>query len=66
MGKPVIDQDKCTGCGSCNAICPEVFSQPDKKGVVSIKGTSEEILKKKKKEIEEAIIGCPVQAIRIE
>jgi ferredoxin len=25
MSKPVVDKTKCSGCGTCATLCPEVF-----------------------------------------
>ncbi|MFA5051457.1 MAG: ferredoxin [Patescibacteria group bacterium] len=25
MKKPIVDQEKCSGCGTCTALCPEAF-----------------------------------------
>lgn len=51
-----VDKDKCIGCGSCVAICPEGFEMKNGKSVT----------KKVKKEIpclKDAISSCPVGAI---
>jgi ferredoxin len=29
MTTPVVDPDRCTGCGLCETICPEVFEMGD-------------------------------------
>jgi ferredoxin len=29
MAKPVVDAELCTGCGTCEALCPEVFEVRD-------------------------------------
>lgn len=56
-----IDQKKCIGCGSCTAICPDVFELDD---------NSKAHLKKGKEEtddkcVQEAVGICPIQAIEI-
>jgi ferredoxin len=32
--KPVVDEEKCIGCGSCEEICPAVFQLVDEKSKV--------------------------------
>ena len=32
--KPVVDEEKCIGCGSCVEICPMVFQLNDEKSRV--------------------------------
>lgn len=56
--KVSIDKEKCIGCGSCAAICSEVFEIDGDKARVK-KSTTEKICAK---EAEEA---CPVQAIKV-
>lgn len=60
MAKKVhISEDECIGCGSCEAICPEVFNLDAKQGkatVIKPEGGPEDM-------IEEAIEACPVSCI---
>ncbi|MBS3083210.1 ferredoxin [Candidatus Pacearchaeota archaeon] len=51
-----IDKDKCTGCGLCNTICPEIFAIENQKAKVLKQKTDNNSLK-------EAIDICPSQAI---
>jgi len=54
-----VDKNKCIGCGSCAAVCPEAFEMKDGKSVpkrakvekISCEAEAESI--------------CPVQAISI-
>jgi len=58
MKKPIVDQTKCIGCGTCAALCPKTFEiEEDGKAYVKEQpGDSEE-------DIKTAIDSCPVQAI---
>ncbi len=29
MTRPIVDEDLCTGCGSCEDLCPDVFEVGD-------------------------------------
>ena len=51
-----IDKEKCIGCGTCEAVCPEIFEIGDD-GKAKIKE------QKKIPCLKEAIESCPVQAI---
>jgi len=62
MSKPVIDELKCIGCGTCNGIAPDVFTAPED-GVAFVKDLSDEELTKNEKKIKDAIASCPAQAI---
>jgi ferredoxin len=73
MVKYKIEQDRvqCIGCGSCAAMCPEVWvmRSDGKAGLVGAKEDPEletiiidEIKVKKAREVEEA---CPVDAAKI-
>lgn len=56
---PVIDQDTCIACGTCQEICPEAFQvneEAEHAEVINPTGCPEET-------IQEAIDSCPVQAI---
>lgn len=55
----IIDEDKCIGCGSCEAICPEVFQLDSSRGksqVIRPEGGPEDM-------IQEAMDACPVSCI---
>ena len=56
--EPYVDRDVCIGCGTCVALCPNVFQLQDdgKSKVVNPGGASEQ-------EIQQAIDSCPVQCI---
>lgn len=55
--KPVVDQDKCIGCGLCAMIAPGTFVMKGGKSTVVEKPTDTE------EKIQEAVEGCPVEAI---
>lgn len=55
--KPVVS-DSCINCGSCEAICPEVFKVDDGKAKVLQADYAAH-----KEKIDEAVSACPVQAI---
>jgi ferredoxin len=56
-----VDKNKCIGCGSCAATCPEVFEMNDRDGKAQIKAGAD--LKKNAKCAKEATESCPVDAI---
>lgn len=62
--KITIDKEKCIGCGSCSAVCPDLFE---------IGEDTKAYLKQEKEAIQddadcaqEAADICPVQAIKLE
>jgi ferredoxin len=55
-----VDKDKCIGCGSCAAVCEEVFEIKNGKAIVK-KGKE----KSKLPCVKEAFESCPVDAITI-
>lgn len=60
--KPIVNQETCIGCGSCESICPAVFK-------INNEGKAEVLeadFQANKDCIKESIDICPVQAIRIE
>ncbi len=56
-----IDTNLCTGCGSCEAICPDVFTVED--GIAQIQTTP--VPDECEDECREATEACPVQAISL-
>lgn len=60
--KPVVDQEKCIGCGTCAAICPQCFAMTDHKAIVLDTCDFDAQADK----INEAKEACPVAAISIE
>jgi ferredoxin len=63
-----IDKEKCAACGSCVAICPEVFEMKDD-GSVDVKdeykGKNIEDINIQEK-VKEAASACPSVAIVVE
>ena len=60
--KPKVDQEKCIGCGTCAAICPEVF-ELGAEGKAQEKEADYVAFENRIKEAQDA---CPVEAINIE
>ncbi|SDB33497.1 ferredoxin [Desulfonatronum thiosulfatophilum] len=61
LGKIVIDQEECIGCGTCESICPQVFRLDEdaaKAVVIMARGGPSEY-------IEEAMESCPQESIQI-
>lgn len=55
-----IDEEKCIGCGSCVAVCPDCFEMTDdNKARLKDEITNTEC-------VQEAVDVCPVQVIEIE
>jgi ferredoxin len=61
--KVVVDFNKCTGLGICESMAPDLFEVNDDGELVLLKDdiTDVELLS-----VEEAVAGCPTQALRIE
>jgi len=56
-----VDQDLCISCGLCISTCEEVFVwNTDEKAGVKIS----EITSKQEEAVQEAIDGCPTEAIK--
>ncbi len=58
MKTPIVDFDLCEGCGSCEAVCPEVFQVKDdgKAWVIGVDKCGS-------CDCQEAADICPTQAI---
>ncbi len=56
--KIIIDKNKCIGCGSCAAVCPDYFK-------LGKNGKSELIKQPKEQtpELKDAAASCPAQCI---
>lgn len=69
MFKVVVERDRCTSCGSCEDLCPELF-ELDEGGIAHIIG-SERVDNKDVIEMEEetcsldAAESCPVMIIHV-
>lgn len=65
--KVSIDHTKCIACGSCVAICPEVFEMKED-GTVDVKADfkGKEIPADLESKVREAYDMCPATAIVIE
>lgn len=65
--KVSIDQTKCVACGSCVAICPEIFEMKED-GVVDVKSEfkGKDIPSEFEEKVKEAQEMCPSMAILVE
>ncbi len=61
MPKPFIDYGLCTGCGTCEALCPDVFQMKDdgKAYVINEDGCDA-------CNCQDAVDSCPEQAITMQ
>ncbi len=60
-----INQEECIGCGSCSAVCGEVFDlNEENKAVIKETGTARG--ETDKDCVKEAVDICPVQVIEVE
>jgi len=59
---PVINENKCVGCGTCEALCPGVFKVQDdgKAHVIDLKGCD-----KGQCDCQSAVDSCPEGAISL-
>jgi ferredoxin len=58
-----VDFGKCTGLGICESVAPEFFEVNDEGALVLLK---EDITDDELQSVEEAVAGCPTEALRIE
>lgn len=66
MKKIIVDQDKCIGCGACLGCEPDVF-EFNNDGFATVKNSDFDSLNDESKEqVENAVSGCPTEAISIE
>jgi ferredoxin len=56
-----VDRNKCIGCGTCSALCPDVFEIDDE-----FKARVKEGADLEKPCVNDAKSACPVEAIIIE
>lgn len=61
--KVEVINDRCIGCGQCEATCSEVFKIGDD-GIATV--ITENIKKELEEDINDAATGCPTSAIEIE
>jgi ferredoxin len=61
--KCVVDFDKCTGLGICESLAPEFFEVNDDGDLIQLK---EDITSEELQAVEEAVAGCPTEALTIE
>jgi len=61
--KCVVDYDKCTGLGICESLAPDFFEVNDDGDLVQLR---EDITDDELQAVEEAVAGCPTEALTIE
>ncbi|SDU68928.1 MULTISPECIES: ferredoxin [Gordonia] len=60
--KVTVDFGKCTGLGICESLAPDFFEVNDSGELVLLK---EDIDPDELQAVEEAVAGCPTEALRI-
>jgi len=60
--KVIVDFDKCTGLGICESLAPNHFEVNDEGDLVLL---DEDVTDGQRAEVEEAISGCPTEALRL-
>jgi ferredoxin len=61
--KVAVDFAKCTGLGICESMAPNIFEVDDEGKLVLLK---DDITDDELQSVEEAVAGCPTEALRIE
>ncbi|WP_183097278.1 ferredoxin [Nocardioides pelophilus] len=61
--KCVVDYGKCTGLGICESLAPDFFEVNDDGDLELLK---EDIAPDELQAVEEAVAGCPTEALSIE
>ena len=61
--KVIVDFVKCTGLGICESMAPDIFEVNDDGALVLLK---EDITDDELQSVEEAVAGCPTEALSIE
>jgi ferredoxin len=61
--KVSVDFAKCTGLGICESMAPDFFEVDDDGDLVLLK---EDVSDDDLQSVEEAVAGCPTEALRIE
>lgn len=59
----VVDHNKCTGLGLCEAVAPDIFEVQDD-GTLRVLDENPEAAVRAT--LEEAILSCPTEALRLE
>jgi ferredoxin len=59
MAKPIVNQETCIGCGTCESICPAVFKVGED-GKAHVQAADYDA---NKDSIQQSIDSCPVTAI---
>jgi ferredoxin len=60
--KVEVDFGKCTGLGICESLAPEFFEVNDQGDLVLLR---DDITPEELQAVEEAVAGCPTEALRI-
>jgi ferredoxin len=58
-----VDFAKCTGLGICESMAPNIFEVDDDGKLLLLK---DDITDDELQSVEEAVTGCPTEALRIE
>ena len=59
MSKPIVNEDLCIGCGTCESLCPNVYKIENGKSHVICDECAD-------CDLQETVDSCPVNAISLE